>query len=134
VRTDILQKQQYFSHASGPNPVRTWTIPLNPPASKQPVDDSNPSGGILQKPIDHFAGVSGDALSESPDFVEDIEENPALRAAATLRAMDRMRDAQLLLQSWRGGQWRSQGNPHAKDSEDGAPMGWHPQAIGYHHD
>jgi hypothetical protein len=35
----------------------------------------------------------GDALSELREFVEDVEESPALRAAATLRAMDRMRDA-----------------------------------------
>ncbi|QVV66545.1 hypothetical protein [Synechococcus sp. LA31] len=35
------------------------------------------------------------ALSE---FLEDIKENPALRAAATLRAMDRLRDALLLIE------------------------------------
>jgi hypothetical protein len=34
----------------------------------------------------------------APEFFEDIEENPAFRAAATLRAMDRLRDALLLIE------------------------------------
>jgi hypothetical protein len=49
-------------------------------------------------PVDHVAGVSGDALSDSPESLKDIKENPALRAAATLRAMDRLRDALLLIE------------------------------------
>jgi hypothetical protein len=37
-------------------------------------------------------------LGDLRRFHEDIEENPALRAAATLRAMDRLRDALLLIE------------------------------------
>jgi hypothetical protein len=43
-------------------------------------------------------GISGDALGALSEFLEDIEENPALRAAATLRAMDWLRDAVLLIE------------------------------------
>ena len=39
-----------------------------------------------------------DALGALSEFLEDIEENPALRAAATLSAMDRLRDALLLIE------------------------------------
>ncbi|QCH14389.1 hypothetical protein CB0101_05115 [Synechococcus sp. CB0101] len=39
-----------------------------------------------------------DALGDLRDFLETTEENPALRAAATFRAMDRLRDALLLIE------------------------------------
>ena len=39
-----------------------------------------------------------DALGALSEFLEDIEENPALRAASTLRAMDRLGDALLLIE------------------------------------
>jgi hypothetical protein len=39
-----------------------------------------------------------DALGAVSEFLETTEENPALRAAATLRAMDRLRDALLLIE------------------------------------
>lgn len=41
------------------------------------------------------AGVCGDALGGLGEFLKDMEENSALRAGTTLRAMDRLRDALL---------------------------------------
>ena len=38
-----------------------------------------------------------DALGALSEFLETTEENPALGAAATLRAIDRLRDALLLI-------------------------------------
>ena len=37
-------------------------------------------------------------MSDPPDLPEDIEVNPAIRAAATLREIDRLPDALLLIE------------------------------------
>lgn len=44
------------------------------------------------------SSVGGDTLGDLRELIEDIEENPALIAAATFRSMDRLRDALLLIE------------------------------------
>ena len=91
-------------------PMETLTFPVHSadPPSNGGVDNSAdatatsagaPGGFSLERrnAWDVIAG-QGDALSDLRDFLETTEENPALRAAATLRAMDRLRDALLLIE------------------------------------
>ena len=110
---DSSMSEQFYDNGSGAPPllmllapvgeVRTSPDPTQPPAvGALPVSPNDPLGAqqALLLPPDGLDGSAwdvvanaADTLSELGEFLEETDANPTLRSAATLRSLDRFRDA-----------------------------------------